>query len=99
MSPSLSAVCHLAALSFVFPSLALGASTPLPEGALATFGRMPYHNGARIHASELSADGKRLATLGARSATVWDTATGRPLHRFFFAVQAWPGHDRVLSFS
>lgn len=71
----------------------------LPAGALATFGRMPFHNGARIQASELSPDGMRLATLSARSATVWDTATGQPLHRFFFPVQAWPGHDRILAFS
>jgi RNA polymerase sigma factor (sigma-70 family) len=72
----------------------------LPAGAIAAFGAVPFHNGSRIEASTLSADGKRLATLGRRSATVWDLATGRPLHRFFFdmpvlwlsprMVNGWP---------
>src|SRR5437870_3990782 len=52
----------------------------LPEGALASFGRLPFQNGSRIHASELSPDGKLLATLSSRSATVWNTATGEPVY-------------------
>lgn len=91
--------------------LALAAGTPLkadepkertanlPPGALASFGRLPFHNSSRIHASELSPDGKLLATLSSRSATVWDTATGRPLHRFFFDIPSWPPYRRGLAFS
>lgn len=60
----------------------------LPQGALTCFGRLPFHNGSRIHASELSPDGKLLATLSSRSATVWDTATGQPVYRFFFDLPA-----------
>jgi WD40 repeat protein len=71
----------------------------LPEGALASFGRLPFQNGSRIHASEMSPDGKLLATLSSRSATVWSTATGQPLYRFFFDVPAWPGYRRGLAFS
>jgi WD40 repeat protein len=71
----------------------------LPRGALANFGRLPFQNGSRIHASELSPDGKLLATLSSRSATVWNTATGQPLHRFFFEIPAWPGYRRGLAFS
>jgi WD40 repeat protein len=75
------------------------AAANLPQGALTSFGRLPFHNGSRIHASELSPDGKLLATLSSRSATVWNTATGEPLHRFFFDVPAWPGYRRGLAFS
>src|SRR2546423_1480758 len=71
----------------------------LPSGALASFGRLPFHNGSRIQASELSPDGKLLATLSSRSATVWNTATGQPLHRFFFDVPSWPSYRRGLAFS
>jgi WD40 repeat protein len=71
----------------------------LPQGALSSFGRLPFHNGSRIHASEISPDGKLLATLSSRSATVWNTATGQPLHRFFFDVPSWPGYRRGLAFS
>jgi WD40 repeat protein len=71
----------------------------LSEAALASFGRLPFHNGSRIHASELSPDGKLLATLSSRSATVWSTATGQPLHRFFFDIPAWPTYRRGLAFS
>jgi WD40 repeat protein len=71
----------------------------LPEGALTSFGRWPFQNGLRIHASELSPDGKLLATLSSRSATVWNTATGQPVYRFFFDVPAWPGYRRGLAFS
>jgi WD40 repeat protein len=73
--------------------------TNLPDGALASFGRQPFHNGSRIHASELSPDGKLLATQSSRSATVWDTATGLPRYRFFFDNSASPGLDSGLSFS
>jgi hypothetical protein len=71
----------------------------LPEGALTSFGRLPFQNGSRIHASEMSPDGKLLATLSSRSATVWNTATGQPVHRFFFDIPAWPGYRRGLAFS
>src|SRR5262249_52462539 len=70
-----------------------------PDGAIANFGRVPFHNGSRIHASELSPDGKLLATLSSRSATVWNTTTGQLLHRFFFDVPAWPVHVGVPAFS
>lgn len=69
------------------------------DGTIANFGRVPFHNGSRIHASELSPDGKLLATLSSRSATVWNTVTGQPLYRFFFDVPAWPGYRRGLAFS
>ncbi len=71
----------------------------LPQGALASFGRLPFQNGSRIHASELSPDGKLLATLSSRSTTVWNTATGQPVFRFFFDVPAWPCYQRGLAFS
>jgi len=57
---------------------AVGEVPNLPHGAIVAFGAVPFHNGSRITASTLSADGKRLATLGRRSTTVWDLATGRP---------------------
>jgi WD40 repeat protein len=71
----------------------------LPPGALARFGQAPFQNGSRIHACEMSPDGKLLATLSSRSATVWDSATGQPLHRFFFDIPAEPGYRRGLAFS
>src|ERR1022692_2998980 len=81
------------------PVVAQHTALNLPDGALTSFGRLPFHNGSRIHASELSPDGKLLATLSSRSATVWNTATGEPLYRFFFDVPAWPGYRRGLAFS
>jgi WD40 repeat protein/HEAT repeat protein len=71
----------------------------LPDGAIASFGRMPFHNGSRIQASEMSPDGKLLATLSRRSATIWDIATGQPLHRFFFDIPGWPASQLGLAFS
>jgi len=80
---------------------ARAAAPNLPDNALARFGRMPipFHSVSNINASELSPDGKVLATMGRRSATVWDTATGQPLRHFFFDIQAWPGYQRGLAFS
>jgi RNA polymerase sigma factor (sigma-70 family) len=77
----------------------LAAAPNLPAGAIAGFGAIPFHNGSRIEASEISPDGKRLATLGKRSATVWDLASGARLHRFFFEVPAMPAFDGSLAFS
>jgi RNA polymerase sigma factor (sigma-70 family) len=71
----------------------------LPAGAIASFGAVPFHNGARIETSELSADGKRLATLSRRSATVWDLASGKRLYRFYFDTPARPAHDGTMAFS
>src|SRR5262245_35767896 len=72
--------------------------TQLPPAALASFGGWPFQNGSRIHAAELSPDGTLLATLGSRSATVWNTATGQPVKRFYFDIPAWPGYRRGLAF-
>ncbi len=71
----------------------------LPAGAVRAFGAVPFHNGARIETSELSPDGTRLATLGHRSVSVWDTATGRRVHRFFFEQPAFPIWSDGLAFS
>jgi RNA polymerase sigma factor (sigma-70 family) len=70
-----------------------------PAGVIARFGAVPFHNGARIEGCELSPDGKQLATLSRRSATVWDPATGRVRHRFFFDIPAWPSWSDGLAFS
>jgi len=40
-----------------------------------------------------------LATFSYRSATIWDTRTGEPLHRFFFDIPASPRFDPGLAFS
>jgi WD40 repeat protein len=99
----------LAAAAVSTPAV-VGAETPLEadesnertaklNGPIANFGRVPFQNGSRIEASEMSPDGKLLATLSARSATVWQTTTGQPLHRFFFDIPARPGYQRGLAFS
>src|SRR4051794_40349421 len=75
------------------------AATPLPPGALAQFGEAPFLSCARIQASEMSLDGKLLATLSYRSATVWDTSTGQRLHRFFFDISARDRLQEGLAFS
>src|SRR5579864_171907 len=71
----------------------------LPAGAVARFGAMPFNNGSRILASALAPDGKRLATLGHRSASVWDTATGEVLFRHFFDIPPIPTPYGNLAFS
>jgi WD40 repeat protein len=101
MSFTLGKTACTLALSWLLPASLPppGADATLPESVIAIFGGVPYHSGSRIEASELSPDGKLLATLGRRSATVWDLATGLPLHRFFFDVAAWPGREDGLAFS
>ena len=79
-------------------NLALHAQSPLPDDVLAFFGEEPFHNGSHIHHSQLSPDGKLLATMSQRSASVWDTATGKRLHRFFFDI-AWLQLEIGLAFS
>jgi RNA polymerase sigma factor (sigma-70 family) len=54
---------------------------PLPEGALARFGTVRYRSGYAMHGSALSPDGKTLAVSAGDDITLWDLATGRPLHR------------------
>jgi RNA polymerase sigma factor (sigma-70 family) len=71
----------------------------VPAGAIAAFGAVPFHNGARIQTSELSPDGKRLATCSRRSLTVWDLASGQRLYRFYFDVPARPVYGGTLAFS
>jgi WD40 repeat protein len=73
------------------------AAADLPQGAVGGFLRMPFDN--RAHASEMSPDGKLLATLSLRSATIWDIATGKPLRRFFFDIPPRPSYQRGLAFS
>ncbi len=55
---------------------------PLPAGVLARLGSVRWRHGARIIASALSPDGKRLATASLDSVAVWDVATGKVLFRF-----------------
>jgi RNA polymerase sigma factor (sigma-70 family) len=71
----------------------------LPAGAIASFGAVPFHHGARVATSELSPDGTRLATLGRRSATLWEMATGQVLRSFFFDIPALPTWADGLAFS
>jgi WD40 repeat protein len=54
----------------------------LPEGALFRFGSMRWRHGAAIAGSELSPDGKLLATADGGSVVVWELASGRRLHCF-----------------
>ena len=46
------------------PVVAQHTALNLPDGALASFGRMPFHNGSRIHASELSTGRRCIAPSG-----------------------------------
>jgi WD40 repeat protein len=71
----------------------------LPDGAVASFGFVPFHNGSRIEASAMSPDGARLATLSSRSVSVWDTATGARLQRFVFDEARRTDYELGLAFS
>jgi WD40 repeat protein len=53
---------------------------PLPQGALLRLGTVRYRAGQPNDAA-LSPDGKILATASSEDVTLWDVATGRPLHR------------------
>src|SRR5262245_21702673 len=86
------------AVLFAF-SLNLRADDTLPEGAIASFVRMPFDHHFRAASCEMSPDGKRLATMSQRSATVWDTATGQPLRRFFVDNPPRPNYQRDVAFS
>src|SRR4051795_5562837 len=93
MRPSICSGC-LILIAFI-----QSAAAQLPESALAVYGRMPFHNGARIHMSAMSPDGKYLATLSSRSETVWDSSTGQPVRRYYFEIPSWPRYRRVIAFS
>jgi WD40 repeat protein len=54
----------------------------LPPGAIRQFGETRFRHPGGVSASALSPDGKLLATAAARSAVLWDTATGRAVRRF-----------------
>jgi WD40 repeat protein len=53
---------------------------PLPAGALLRIGTVRYRSGP-VNAAALAPDGKTLATASARGITLWEVASGRPLHR------------------
>jgi WD40 repeat protein len=53
---------------------------PLPPGAIARFGSARWRHGGIIYASELSPDGKMLATAGSHSVIIWNLDTGKAVH-------------------
>ena len=93
MRPLLGGVCLFLVVAIQ------SAAAQLPKSALAVFGRVPFHNGSTIHMATLSPDGKYLGTLSSRSATVWNSSTGQPVHRFYFDIPNWPGYRRGIAFS
>src|SRR5438105_2120404 len=54
---------------------------PLPPGALARLGTLRFRHGGLTATVAFAADGKSLLTLGADGLRIWETATGKPLHR------------------
>jgi RNA polymerase sigma factor (sigma-70 family) len=56
----------------------------LPEAALVRLGSARMRHGGMIFRSELSPDGKTLATAGEHSLIVWDLDSGKETHRFPF---------------
>jgi WD40 repeat protein len=54
---------------------------PLPEGAIARLGSLRLRNEEFIHAAAFTADGKKLAAVGAGSTSFWDPVTGKLARR------------------
>src|SRR5262249_46866271 len=62
---------------------------PLPDDAIARLGTVRLRHAAPIRAVAITPDGKLIAsTSNDNTVRVWDTASGRELHR-------WRGEDRV----
>lgn len=61
--------------------------TPLPKGAVTRFGSSDFHQGGRIRGFVELEGGKRFATLGDTSLSVWDAKTGRVLESLELPLQ------------
>jgi WD40 repeat protein len=72
---------------------------PLPQGALLRLGTVRYRAG-EVNDAALSPDGKTLATASETVITLWDLATGRPLHRLRGAeIPSYSFNGAFLCFS
>jgi RNA polymerase sigma factor (sigma-70 family) len=59
---------------------------PLPEGAIAWLGTIRFRNEAGVSRFVLTPDNSTIATMAAKTVTLWETKTGRPRARFTMLV-------------
>jgi hypothetical protein len=55
---------------------------PIPVGARARMGTQRFLHGGNVSSLFVSPDGQLIASVGARAVCLWESATGKELHRF-----------------
>src|SRR5262249_10074453 len=70
---------------------------PLPKGAVARLGTLRLRHGEGLERVTLSADGKRVASIGRTDLRLWDATTGQELMPPLAATPNFPHHRCELT--